>query len=148
MTGRRGKEIRLDHVANHFHKEQRDIQFWVVYSRCDLAETSKALETARSNYEREINLLDHDIEMSDQQRQLPPIKDILGPPGEIFMASSSGPLDFWICCECRHLAQSRPGFVYVMNLGKEAECTSNDHPTHARCPRCFIVRSQPSQIAF
>ncbi|KAK6499090.1 hypothetical protein TWF481_011659 [Arthrobotrys musiformis] len=152
MTGRRGKEIRVNHVADHFHKEQRDIRLWVVYSRCDLAETSKALETARSNYEREINLLDHDLEMVDQQRQLPPIKDIFGPPGEPFTASSLGssPVapDFWICCECQHLAQSRSGFVYVMNLGKETECTSNEHPTHARCPRCSIARSQPSQIAF
>ncbi|RVD88884.1 uncharacterized protein DFL_003051 [Arthrobotrys flagrans] len=145
MTGRRGKEIRVNHVADHFHKEQKDIRLWVKYSLCNLAETSKALEVARSNYEREINILDTELEILAQQRQLPPIKDIFGPV-EPFSASSlaSSPVapDLWICCECQHLAQNRPNFVYVMNLGKESECTSNEHPAHTRCPRCSIARSQ------
>ncbi|KAF3192091.1 hypothetical protein TWF788_004279 [Orbilia oligospora] len=149
MTGRRGKEIRVNHVADHFHKEQKDIRLWVKYSVCNLAETSKALEVARTNYEREINLLDNELEILDQQRQLPPIKDIFGPV-EPFSASSLGssPVapDFWICCECQHLAQNRPNFVYVMNLGKESECTSNEHPSHSRCPRCSIARSQFSNV--
>ncbi|KAK6523418.1 hypothetical protein TWF281_001400 [Arthrobotrys megalospora] len=109
MTGRRGKEIRVNHVADHFHKEQKDIRLWVKYTECNLAETSKALEVARSKYEREINLLDNELEILDQQRQLPPIKDIFG-PGEPFSASSLGssPVapDFWIC------VSSRPAVIF------------------------------------
>ncbi|KAK6339905.1 hypothetical protein TWF718_009292 [Orbilia javanica] len=147
MTGRRGKEIRVNHVADHFHKEQKDIRLWVKYSQCNLAETSKALEAARSDFEKELNILDNEPEVSDLTRVLPPIKDILSTV-EPFSASSlsSSPVapDFWICCECQHLAQNRPNFVYVMNLGKDTECTSNEHPPHGRCSRCSIARSHLS----
>ncbi|EPS37255.1 hypothetical protein H072_9040 [Dactylellina haptotyla CBS 200.50] len=147
MKGRRGKEIRVNHVADHFHKEQKDIRLWVKYHECNLAETSKALENARVRYERELNVLDTDLDVLDQQRQLPPIKDIFGPPGEPFRATSLGPSpvtpDFWICCECQSLAQTRPNFVYVMNLGNELECSSREHRAHTRCSRCSgIARSQ------
>ncbi|KAK6352158.1 hypothetical protein TWF730_008990 [Orbilia blumenaviensis] len=144
MTGRRGKEVRVNHVADHFHKEQKDIRLWVKYNECNLAETDKALKNARTKYERETNLLQSENETSDQQRQLPPIKEIFG-PGEPFSAASLGssPVapDFWICCECQVLAQTRPNFVYVMNIGKDSECSSNEHPPHNRCPRCSKARS-------
>ncbi|KAF3914644.1 hypothetical protein AA313_de0203066 [Arthrobotrys entomopaga] len=144
MKGRRGKEIRVNHVADHFHKEQKDIRLWVKYTECNLAEISKALENARTRFERDA---DADVEVPDPQRQLPPIKEIFGPSGEPFRAASLGPSpvtpDFWICCECQQLAQNRPNFVYMMNLGKEEECSSTEHRPHTRCPRCSgIARSQ------
>ncbi|KAF3904631.1 hypothetical protein ABW21_db0205718 [Orbilia brochopaga] len=136
MTGRRGKEIRVNHVADHFHKEQKDIRLWVKYNECNLADIAKSLENARIRYDRERNLRESDLELLDQHRQLPPIKEIFGPSGEPAPAQP----ELWICCECQYLAQSRPNFVYVMNLGKDMECSSADHRHHRRCSRCSVAR--------
>jgi len=146
MTGRRGKEIRVNHVADHFHKEQKDIRQWVKYNDCNEANRAKELENAKARCEQDRNLgleLDPD---SDQQRYLPPIKELFPTPGQVFHPSDLGPPpvppQFWICCECKILAQSKPDFVYAMNLETDTECARSDHRIHKRCLRCSIARSQ------
>ncbi|KAK6338015.1 hypothetical protein TWF696_001485 [Orbilia brochopaga] len=101
MTGRRGKEIRVNHVADHFHKEQKDIRLWVKYNECNLADIAESLDKARKMYDRERNLRESDLELLDQHRQLPTLKEIFGPSGEPFTTNPQDPSpvqpDLWIC---------------------------------------------------